>query len=67
MNNDNMQWDSYSKLVLAELARLNQNITYLMEELQSLKRDMTEIKVKEDAVKEAFSMVTKTSSAEEDY
>ena len=52
MNDDNMQWESYSKLVLAELARLNQNITYLMEELQSLKSDMTELKVKEDAVKE---------------
>lgn len=45
-------WNEYSKLVIAELERLNDGINKLNTEIQDLKREIAEMKVKEDNVKE---------------
>lgn len=48
-------WNEYSKLVIAELERLNEGIVSLNSEIQDLKKEITEIKVKEDNVKDLKS------------
>ena len=47
-------WNEYSKLVIAELERLNEGINSLNSEIQDLKREITEMKVKEDFAKELW-------------
>lgn len=47
-------WNEYSKLVIAELERLNDGITKLNVEIQDLKREIAEMKVKEDFAKELW-------------
>ena len=47
-------WNEYSKLVIAELERLNDGITNLNTEIQDLKREIAEMKVKEDFAKELW-------------
>lgn len=47
-------WNEYSKLVIAELERLNDGITNLNSEIQDLKREIAEMKVKEDFAKELW-------------
>ena len=52
--NDQNGWNEYSKLVIAELERLNDGITNLNTEIQDLKREIAEMKVKEDFAKELW-------------
>lgn len=52
-NNQN-GWNEYSKLVIAELERLNEGIIGLNSEIQDLKREIAEMKVKEDFAKELW-------------
>ena len=47
-------WNEYSKLVIAELERLNDGIANLNTEIQSLKQEIAELKVKEDFAKELW-------------
>jgi len=47
-------WNEYSKLVIAELERLNDGIISLNTEIQDLKREIAEMKVKEDWAKELW-------------
>jgi len=47
-------WNEYSKLVIAELERLNDGIANLNSEIQSLKQEIAELKVKEDFAKELW-------------
>jgi len=56
MANDSNQngWNEYSKLVIAELERLNEGIISLNTEIQDLKREIAEMKVKEDFAKELW-------------
>ena len=51
MTNDN-NWGEYSRLVLKELETLAQGIKELNESLQEVKRDMVELRAKEDKVQE---------------
>jgi TolA-binding protein len=53
-NNSQNGWNEYSKLVIAELERLNDGITNLNGEIQDLKREIAEMKVKEDFAKELW-------------
>ena len=53
-NNSQNGWNEYSKLVIAELERLNDGITNLNVEIQDLKRETAEMKVKEDFAKELW-------------
>ncbi len=53
-NNSQNGWNEYSKLVIAELERLNDGITNLNVEIQDLKREIAEMKVKEDFAKELW-------------
>jgi len=52
-NNQN-GWNEYSKLVIAELERLNDGIANLNVEIQDLKSQIAEMKVKEDFAKELW-------------
>jgi len=54
MSDDNNQngWNEYSKLVLKELETLSKGIEGLNEELQSLKGEITELRLREDKVDE---------------
>jgi ribosomal protein L29 len=52
MANEQNSWSEYSRLVIAELERLNDSISKLNGEIQDLKREIAELKVKEDNVKE---------------
>tara|TARA_R110000744_G_scaffold235238_2_gene352925 strand:- start:3042 stop:3368 length:327 start_codon:yes stop_codon:yes gene_type:complete len=54
MGNDQNGWNEYSKLVIAELERLNEGITSLNTEIQDLKGEIKELKVKEDFAKELW-------------
>ena len=45
-------WNEYSKLVIAELERLNSGIIDINVEIQEIKRDISTLKIKEDNVKE---------------
>lgn len=51
MTNDN-GWGEYSRLVLKELETLAAGIKELNESLQEVKRDMVELRAKEDKVQE---------------
>jgi TolA-binding protein len=51
-NEHQNNWSEYSRLVIAELERLNDGITKLNNDIQDLKREIAELKVKEDNVKE---------------
>ena len=53
-NNEQNGWNEYSKLVIAELERLNDGITNLNTEIQDLKQQILELKVKEDFAKELW-------------
>ena len=53
-NNEQNGWNEYSKLVIAELERLNDGITKLNSEIQDLKGEIKELKVKEDFAKELW-------------
>ena len=53
-NNEQHGWNEYSKLVIAELERLNDGITKLNSEIQDLKGEIKELKVKEDFAKELW-------------
>lgn len=52
MNDNQNGWNEYSKLVLKELETLAVGIKALSEEIQDLKREITELKAKEDRVKD---------------
>lgn len=51
-NEQQNSWNEYSRLVIAELERLNDGISKLNIDIQDLKREIAELKVKEDNVKE---------------
>ena len=51
MTNEN-GWTEYSRLVLKELETLAQGIKELNESLQEVKRDITEMRAREDKVQE---------------
>lgn len=51
-NEPQNSWNEYSRLVIAELERLNDGISKLNDEIQYLKREIAELKIKEDNVKE---------------
>ena len=53
-NGEQNGWNEYSKLVIAELERLNDGITNLNAEIQNLKQQIAELKVKEDFAKELW-------------
>jgi ribosomal protein L29 len=53
-NGEQNGWNEYSKLVIAELERLNDGITNLNGEIQDLKQQILELKVKEDFAKELW-------------
>jgi Tfp pilus assembly protein PilO len=48
-------WDTYSKLVLQQLESLSGGINGLRSELQDVKEQLTELKVKEDRVQDLKS------------
>tara|TARA_Y100001958_G_C21047912_1_gene415205 strand:+ start:297 stop:620 length:324 start_codon:yes stop_codon:yes gene_type:complete len=52
MSGDNNGWGEYSKMVLKELEVLAQGINALKVDMEGLKREMTELRAKEDRVKE---------------
>lgn len=52
VNEQQNGWNEYSRLVIAELERLNDNISKLNLDIQDLKREIAELKVKEDNVKD---------------
>lgn len=45
-------WSEYSKLVLKELETLSRGIASLNEEIQALKSDITQLRSREDKIKE---------------
>lgn len=45
-------WDQYSRLVLQQLESLSTGIDSLRQELQDVKRELTELKAKEDRVQD---------------
>jgi polyribonucleotide nucleotidyltransferase len=45
-------WESYSRLVVQQLETLSKGIDALREELQLVKQQLTELKVKEDKVQD---------------
>ena len=53
-NGEQNGWNEYSKLVIAELERLNDGITNLNVEIQDLKQQIAELRVKEDFAKELW-------------
>lgn len=53
-NGEQNGWNEYSKLVISELERLNDGITKLNVEIQDLKGEIKELKVKEDFAKELW-------------
>jgi len=52
MTNENNGWGEYSRLVLKELETLAQGIKDLNESLNDMKREITEIRAREDKVQE---------------
>ena len=52
MSGDNNGWGEYSKMVLKELEVLAQGINALKQDMEGLKREMAELRAKEDRVKE---------------
>ena len=52
MANETPGWDQYSRLILQQLETLSTGIDGLRQELQDVKRELIEIRAKEDRVKE---------------
>jgi len=52
MSQDSPGWDQYSLLVLQQLESMSSGIDALRGELQDVKNQLTELKVKEDRVQE---------------
>jgi uncharacterized coiled-coil DUF342 family protein len=52
MSQDSPGWDQYSLLVLQQLESMSSGIDALRVELQDVKNQLTELKVKEDRVQE---------------
>jgi len=52
MNDNNSSWSEYSRLVLTELTRLNDGISSIESEIQFLKKEISELQIKEDRVLE---------------
>jgi len=52
MTNDSNGWGEYSRLVLKELETLAQGIKDLNESLNDMKREITELRAREDKVQE---------------
>jgi prefoldin subunit 5 len=52
MANEQNSWSEYSRLVITELERLNDGISKLNSEIQDLRKEIVELKIKEDNVKE---------------
>jgi len=52
MTNENNGWGEYSRLVLKELETLAQGIKDLNDSLNDMKREITEIRAREDKVQE---------------
>ena len=52
MTNDNNGWGEYSRLVLKELETLAQGIKDLNESMNDMKREIAEIRAREDKVQE---------------
>ena len=52
MTNDNNGWGEYSRLVLKELETLAQGIKDLNDSLNDMKKEMAEIRAKEDKILE---------------
>jgi len=52
MTNAQNGWNEYSKLVINELERLNENINNLNSQIVDLKNEIVELKGKEQSVKE---------------
>lgn len=52
MTNDSNGWGEYSKLVLKELETLAQGIKDLNESMNDMKREITELRAREDKVQE---------------
>ena len=48
----NSGWESYSRLVLQQLESISKGIDALRDELQDVKQQLAELKVKEDRVQE---------------
>jgi predicted nucleic acid-binding Zn-ribbon protein len=51
-SSDSNGWDQYSKLVLRELESLADGVNGLKNEIEALKREITEMRAKEDKVAE---------------
>ena len=49
---DDLGWESYSRLVVQQLEPLSKGVDALREELQLVKQQLTELKVKEDKVQD---------------
>jgi hypothetical protein len=49
---DSNGWENYSKLVLQQLETLSSGIEVLREELQEVKRELVELRAKEDRIQE---------------
>ena len=52
MADESPGWDQYSRLILQQLESLSTGIEALRQELQEVKRELTEIRAKEDRVQE---------------
>jgi predicted nucleic acid-binding Zn-ribbon protein len=52
MSENQNGWNEYSKLVLNELEKLNDSIASLQREMQDVKKELTELRAKEDKVVE---------------
>lgn len=52
MSENQNGWNEYSRLVLNELEKLNESIQNLQREMQDVKKELTELKAKEDKVNE---------------
>ena len=52
MADESPGWDQYSRLILQQLETLSTGIDGLRQELQDVKRELIEIRAKEDRVKE---------------
>jgi predicted nucleic acid-binding Zn-ribbon protein len=55
MSENQNGWNEYSRLVLNELEKLNESIQNLQREMQDVKKELTELKAKEDKVNELRS------------
>ena len=61
MADESPGWDQYSRLILQQLETLSTGIDGLRQELQDVKRELIEIRAKEDRVKEIRIWIFKIS------